>query len=301
MNSIAVRRSVATSYPMVSGGVPSGNRSSTTSNCSRASSSRILRLPRIGRLGWCWDHPVLASRRWQIRLSLTTRRESLTAISSKELTGRDFPDEWQGGRYAELLHPESDRIFANVLTRAVVGGDNIVLPLVGRNADRIGTLVDDLNSAGYRVHLRLLDLPVEEAARRTLTRYAETGRFLRPSYVWGIGTSAQETYGRIAQQEGIASHEAYSTDVPFGSPPRHLDGPGTEPPEPEPTGPVRPHGGGGGQGGSEGGGNAPPAGGIENSPLDLPHFLAFQHGNGPWPLGPLRSTSSAIASSRLMT
>jgi predicted ABC-type ATPase len=129
--------------------------------------------------------------------------------------------ESQGGKYAGVVHEESSQIADRVLAKATEAGDNIVLPLVGKNSDRLERIVRQLKTAGYAVHLHHVDLPLEKAAARVVERFLRTNRFVDPEYVLSLGLKPWETYNKLKKE--VTSYEAYSNDVGRGEPPRLIE------------------------------------------------------------------------------
>ena len=133
---------------------------------------------------------------------------------------KELLPEFEGGRGAGRVHQESAQIAEELLLdRALENGDNVVLPLVGKNSNKIRRLRDVLVDRGYEVHLHLVDLPAEKAAARAVERFEQTGRFVDPHYVLNIGDSPAKTYDIIKSEGGIASYERFSNDVPRGQAP----------------------------------------------------------------------------------
>lgn len=138
--------------------------------------------------------------------------------------------EYENGVGAAAVHKEAaDIIEPEVLERAIENGDNIVIPRLGKNPDKIKDLRDTLIESGYTVHLKLVELDVIKAAIRAVTRYLETGRFVDPEYVKQVGLTPTQTYAILKSEGGFKSYEKYSTDVPKGSKAVRLeDEPGLE-------------------------------------------------------------------------
>lgn len=128
--------------------------------------------------------------------------------------------EFQGGRNAGAVHEEAAQIAdERVFKRAVLAGDNLVLPRVGKTLKGQIELAETLKAAGYKVHLLYNDLPPEKAAARAAKRFLETGRFVDPHYVLNIvGTKPRETYDALKKHPAIADYAAYSNDVAKGEP-----------------------------------------------------------------------------------
>jgi len=92
-----------------------------------------------------------------------------------------------------------------------------LLPLVGKRLDSIQTRIRLLKGAGYKVHLVLVDLPIEKAVNRAIRRYRDDGRFVDPEYITQIGDAPARTYDAL--KEEADSYAKFSTDVAWGSEP----------------------------------------------------------------------------------
>ena len=134
---------------------------------------------------------------------------------------KDLP-EYAAGRFAGAVHQESSNIADAIALRAIEAGDNLVLPLIGRNAERLTGMIAALKEKGYTVGLHYLELPPELSASRAVERFQETGRFVDPDYIFNrVGWTPRETYHTIKAE--VDSYESYSNDVGRGEPPRLLD------------------------------------------------------------------------------
>lgn len=132
--------------------------------------------------------------------------------------------EFDGGYGAGRVHKESDAIARDLLIPASTkNGENIVLPLVGKNTGKIRDIARELKAQGYTVNLYLNDLPVDKAARRAVTRFMETGRFVDPDYVLSIGATPNETYDILRREGLFDEYVKKSNDVARGEPPVLLD------------------------------------------------------------------------------
>ncbi len=140
-------------------------------------------------------------------------------------SAKEHLPEFERGRNAGAVHEESSDIANNrVLARAVVKGDNLVLPLVGKTAANVTKITDGLHEARYKVHLLLNDLPPEKAAQREVARFENNGRFVDPHYVLNVvGTNPRKTYDIVKAHPAIVDYAAYSNDVPRGERPRLLE------------------------------------------------------------------------------
>lgn len=127
------------------------------------------------------------------------------------------------GQRADQVHTESQLISEEVLKIAIENGDNMILPIVGKSEKSIMSKYDRLKDAGYDVHLRLVDLPIEKTIERAVNRYRETGRLVPIEYITNeVGYRPVQNYV-IMEKKGIfASYEAISTDVKYGEKPQPI-------------------------------------------------------------------------------
>ena len=135
--------------------------------------------------------------------------------------------EFDGGFGAGRVHEESALITEDaVLIAAVQNGDNIVIPWVGKNPQKLRNALEQLKQNGYSVHLSLNELDPDKAARRAVSRFQNTGRFVDPEYVRSVGWKPSEVYDILKKEGGFDSYVKYSNDVPYGQPARLVEGPG---------------------------------------------------------------------------
>ncbi|MEG1931773.1 MAG: hypothetical protein RR075_01540, partial [Pygmaiobacter sp.] len=76
---------------------------------------------------------------------------------------------------------------------------------------------------GYTVNLSLNELDADKAARRSIQRFVNTGRFVDPEYVKSVGLKPSETYDILKQEAICDGYTKYSNDVPKGSPARFIE------------------------------------------------------------------------------
>jgi len=129
--------------------------------------------------------------------------------------------EYGDGTGATAVHEESDAIARAVFQRAVLNGDNVIVPILGKTLDNVRLRIQLLRKAGYRVRLVLADLPIEKAVNRAITRFRTDGRFVDPQFVWDVGDRPIKTYESLKMEAD--SYARYSTDVPQGEPPRLIE------------------------------------------------------------------------------
>lgn len=159
--------------------------------------------------------------------------EPLAALHGALLVDADVVKEhlpeFEGGLLASVVHQESSDIADDVLARAARNGENLVLPLVGKNPKRVADIAIALRFVDYSVYVVLNDIPLDVAAERAVKRFQQTGRFVDPEYVYGIGSNPMDTYARL-KLEGLVEHyDHYSNDVAQGSPPVLIESGGQTP------------------------------------------------------------------------
>ena len=125
--------------------------------------------------------------------------------------------EFDGGNGANAVHEESAEIAERImLNEALKEGKNIVLPMLGKNMAKVDKLLDGFESAGYTINLHYVDLPLEKAAQRMLTRHVTNNRLIPISYMMGIGDQPLNTYNAVKLRSGVNGYRKLNNDVAFG-------------------------------------------------------------------------------------
>ena len=84
---------------------------------------------------------------------------------------------------------------------AIDEGDNLVIPTVGKNADKIRGKVERYKNAGYNVQVLDVYVPAEEAAIRMFRRFYKTGRMIPTDYLNSVGNKPSATYDILRKEE----------------------------------------------------------------------------------------------------
>jgi len=139
-------------------------------------------------------------------------------------------DEYQDGRGASQVHKESaDVVEKRLLPRAIANGENLAIAMVGKNPVKIEDLLGELKAKGYETNLHFVDLPIEKAKQRILSRFVEEHRAVSIDYVDRVGPDARSTFDALKHRRDIVDGwQEVSNDVPFRSPPRYVDGRGKD-------------------------------------------------------------------------
>lgn len=134
--------------------------------------------------------------------------------------------EYNDGKGADAVHEESSQIAYALFEQAAENGDNMVVPIVGRTMDGLHQRIKLLKDCGYEINIIMVDLPIEKAAQRAITRYYNEGRFVDPDYVYNkVALNPRENYVNLELEGGCDSYEAYSTDIPRGEEPPRIKNP----------------------------------------------------------------------------
>jgi hypothetical protein len=130
--------------------------------------------------------------------------------------------EFDNGVGAGAVHEESKVISENALDFALGEGDNIVLPIVGGNYEKLVAQIEQFRARGYEVAVHLCDLPSNKAIGRAIGRYLNTGRYIPMDILYGYGNKPKENFYRLVQEGIIHEYSEYSNDVGYGEPPRPI-------------------------------------------------------------------------------
>ena len=92
--------------------------------------------------------------------------------------------EFNKGWGANIVHKESQRISDAAYIVSLNQKENIVLPKVGADAQKLfDSYIKPARDKGYTVNVHFVDLPKEKALGRMIRRFADKGRFLPPDLI----------------------------------------------------------------------------------------------------------------------
>ena len=135
---------------------------------------------------------------------------------------RGMLPEFDNGIGAGAVHEESKAISDFARDLAMEAGDNIVLPIVGGNYEKLVAQIEQFRARGYEVAVHLCDLPSNKAIGRAIGRYLNTGRYIPMDILYGYGNKPKENFYRLVQEGIIHEYSEYSNDVGYGEPPRPI-------------------------------------------------------------------------------
>ena len=141
--------------------------------------------------------------------------------------------EFEGGVGAGLVHKESADIILEQMIVPEFGkggrmeGTNLVIPIVGKNPKAALRYLKLLKEAGYNVNLSFNEVSTLNSVKRATTRAIETGRYLSPEYLKGIGNKPSQTYEYFKSYDDNGVHfdtfTKYNNDVRQGQPANLLE------------------------------------------------------------------------------
>jgi len=101
------------------------------------------------------------------------------------------------------VHGESKILSEAVKDLAIKRGDNLVLPKVGGEVDKIRTQIKELQDNGYKVNLVLTDIDPDLAFVRMNERFLRKGRLINTDAADAYRGKPEITYNKL-KEEGIA-------------------------------------------------------------------------------------------------
>jgi hypothetical protein len=111
--------------------------------------------------------------------------------------------EYEGGVGAAAVHEESADL-AKILEGIMrAEGTNMIVPKVGGSAGSIEKLVARMRESGYEVAVVNMAVEPDEAYRRMIGRFVDTGRIIPPKYMDEVGNNPTLTY-RALRDGGAA-------------------------------------------------------------------------------------------------
>lgn len=105
--------------------------------------------------------------------------------------------EFRGGVGANAVHEESGLLAGLVQKRLVVKGSNLVLPKVGKGRSAIEDLTKTLKDSGYKVNLVNMEVSEDNAFRRSIKRFLQTGRLISKEYTAEVDGNPTKTFDAL--------------------------------------------------------------------------------------------------------
>ncbi|MCD7725869.1 MAG: zeta toxin family protein [Clostridiales bacterium] len=132
-----------------------------------------------------------------------------------------YNDGWGAG----VVHVESQNISDDVFNISISRGDNIVLPKVGSDADKVAKeYIIKAKSHGYKVNVHYVELDRNKAMSRMINRFIDQGRYLAPELIEKYAPFGRENridiaYGELKDSGIIDGYSKWDNDVALGERP----------------------------------------------------------------------------------
>lgn len=131
--------------------------------------------------------------------------------------------EFQGGIGANGVHNESGTIADTLLDFAMARGKNVTIPRVGGSYQVLDELVVKLKDKGYKVNLVNMEVHEDEAFRRGIGRFLETGRLIQHEYTKKVDGLPGKVFAQMAKTDRFeqlvvvdANGPKGQNDIPLG-------------------------------------------------------------------------------------
>ena len=143
-------------------------------------------------------------------------KNKATLVDSDE--AKKIIPEFGGGIGANAVHHESKILANNVLGVAVSRGDNLVIPRIGAEPDKMKKEILKLKDKGYKVNLVLTELDPDLAFVRMNQRFIKKGRLINQDAAEAYRGKPSKTY-EILKKEGVADgYGKIDTTTKLGQP-----------------------------------------------------------------------------------
>lgn len=133
--------------------------------------------------------------------------------------------EYNNGWGSGVVHKESQVISDRAFKHSLSNKENIVLPKIGSNADKLlKHYIEPAKEAGYTVNIHFVDLDRNKALGRMLNRFIEDGRFLDPNLIEKYAplnqeNHVQQSYEQLKENPLINGFSMWNNDVSRGERP----------------------------------------------------------------------------------
>ena len=151
-------------------------------------------------------------------------QEFHSKVIDNDIAKKQFT-EYQNGLGAKLVHKESQMVCERVLDNALANHENIVLPKVGSNVDKLfDNIITRAKEQGYEINVHFVDLERDKTLGRMLGRLISDGRFLDPTLINKYCPDkdynrCEQTYEALKQNEWISGYSRWDNDVAKGEKP----------------------------------------------------------------------------------
>jgi hypothetical protein len=125
--------------------------------------------------------------------------------------------EFRGGVGASAVHEESSYLAAEVQLQFMERGENIILPRVGNNADKMVRAIENLQSKGYKVNVVHVYVEENEAYRRMISRWLSSQRLIDARYIEEVDGNTGKSYISIKERASLNDAAEIDATGPRGA------------------------------------------------------------------------------------
>lgn len=145
-----------------------------------------------------------------------TIKQKATLVDSDE--AKKILPEYGSGLGANAVHHESKILANNVLDLAIERGDNLVIPRIGADPQKMKQEILQLKDKGYKVNLVLTDIDPDLAFVRMNQRFIKKGRLINQDVAEAYRGKSNITYD-VLKKEGVADgYGKIDTTTKLGQP-----------------------------------------------------------------------------------
>jgi len=110
--------------------------------------------------------------------------------------------EYNNGVGTAATHKESKVLFKKMLKKAIPNGDNIILPVLGRNEQPLNYLINSLKNNNYNILMVRVDVPINVAKLRNLKRAVESNRYVYDDLITKeVDNSIKSIYNKLTKEQ----------------------------------------------------------------------------------------------------
>lgn len=162
---------------------------------------------------WVYNGVVERDRRIDIVIGLPAAGKSsvlanpLSAYFKSRIVDSDIIKEkipeFNNGLGANNVHEESKLINKRIMKSAFENGENIVLPIIGADYNKVMEIICDFKNLNYDIFLHLNELPMYKALGRAIKRYVETGRYVPFEIIYEYGNKPTQVFEKIVKENEV--------------------------------------------------------------------------------------------------
>jgi len=110
--------------------------------------------------------------------------------------------EYKNGTGTAATHKESKVLFRKMGEKAIGNGDNVIIPLLGRNEQSLNEIIQSLKDNKYNIIMTRVDVPVNVAKLRNLKRAVETGRYVYDDLITKeVDNTIKTIYNKLTKEQ----------------------------------------------------------------------------------------------------